>query len=87
MFWDIISLQFSRGRRYFKQRFGAKLVTASLFFLVFAAVAAGIYIFFYKGFGFLTRYPYFKDAIVLYSFELFFLLVSFLLSFQPSSLF
>ncbi len=65
--------------RYFKKNAAAKLITAALFLLVLLAVAAGIYQFFYYGFLYLKNYPYFRPALMLYSFEIFFLLIGFLI--------
>jgi hypothetical protein len=79
MFLFFWGLQLSRIRRYFKHRTVAKLITAGLFIAVFLAVAAGIYEFFLHGFKYLATFPYFRNALTLYAFELFFLLTSFLI--------
>jgi hypothetical protein len=64
--------------RYFHKNSAAKIITVALFFLVFCAVAFGIYQFFYQGFLYLKDYSYFRPALTLYSFEVFFLLIGFL---------
>ena len=73
--WQI---NFRRFGRYFYQSRAAKIITVALFLLVFCAVAVGIYQFFYHGFLYLEDYPYFRPALTLYSFEVFFLLIGFL---------
>ncbi len=73
--WQI---NLKRFGRYFNKNHAAKIITVVLFFLVFCAVAAGIYQFFYRGFLYLKDYPYFRPALMLYSFEVFFLLIAFL---------
>lgn len=73
--WQI---NFRRFGRYFKKNPAAKIITVALFLLVFCAVAVGIYLFFYHGFLYLKDYPYFRPALMLYSFEVFFLLIGFL---------
>lgn len=73
--WQI---NFRRISRYFKKNSAARIITAALFMLVFCAVAAGIYQFFYHGFLYLKDYPFFRPALTLYSFEVFFLLIGFL---------
>ncbi len=71
-------LNVRRFKRYFYKKSAGKLITAGLFLLVFIAVAVGIYQFFSHGFTFLKNYPYFRAALLLYSFETFFLLIGFL---------
>jgi hypothetical protein len=73
--WQI---NLKRFGRYFKKDQAAKIITVTLFLLVFCAVALGIYQFFYHGFLYLKDYPYFRPALMLYSFEVFFLLIAFL---------
>jgi hypothetical protein len=73
--WQI---NFRRFGRYFQKNRAAKIITVALFLLVFCAVAVGIYQFFYHGFLYLKDFPYFRPALMLYSFEIFFLLICFL---------
>ncbi|MDR3642688.1 MAG: hypothetical protein P4L74_03630 [Candidatus Doudnabacteria bacterium] len=76
--WQI---NFKRFGRYFRKNSAAKIITVALFLAVFCAVAAGIYQFFYHGFLYLKDFPYFRPALTLYSFEVFFLLIGFLVWF------
>ncbi len=73
--WQIHLRRFGR---YFQKNRTAKIITVVLFLTVFCAVALGIYQFFYQGFGYLKNYPYFRPALILYAFEIFFLLIGFL---------
>ena len=76
-----LRLKITRFLRYFKKGKAGKLITAGLFFAVFFGVAVGIYQFFLKGFIYLHIFPYFETSLLLYSFELFFLLLGFLVWF------
>ncbi len=64
--------------RYFKTRPAAKTITFSLFVLLFISMGVGISIFFEKAFWFIKGFPYLEKALIFYVFELFFLLVSYL---------
>jgi hypothetical protein len=77
----LLKIQFRNLLKYFKKGKSAKIVTALLFFGVFFAVAFGIYEFFLKGFSYLHDFPYFENSLLLYSFELFFLFLGFLVWF------
>ena len=66
--------------RYFSgSRRSAKIFTAFLFLLLTALVSAGIFFFFKRGFESIARDLYYRDALILYIAELFFLAVSFLI--------
>lgn len=56
---------------YFKSKTLAKLITVSLFLVVFYLVALGIYFFFVSGFNFLNKDEYLRLPITLYFYELF----------------
>jgi ABC-2 type transport system permease protein len=81
MFSYLLKFQAQRIGRYFKNNKAAKSITIVLFALVFLSIAFGVYKFF--NFGAATidsdSYLYFRNALVLYVFEVFFLLVYFLL--------
>lgn len=79
MFLDIYRLNLRRFMRYFKTRRAAKLITIGLFLAVFLAVAIGIYQFFSHSFFYIAKYPDLRNAVMLYSLELFLLLVTFLI--------
>lgn len=64
--------------RFFHRKKTAKLITAGLFLAVIFAFMAGLYLFFSAGFNYINSYPFFQDAVLLYSYELFFGLVAFL---------
>lgn len=75
----LLGFQFKRLGRHFKTRPAAKIITTILFLAVFCGVAFGIYRFFISAFLYLKDFPFFRGALTLYSFELFFLLISFLI--------
>ncbi len=79
MLLNFYQLQLKRLRRFFATRTLAKVITVTLFAIVFGGVALGIYVFFSKGFYYIAQYDDLRDAVLLYSLELFFLLVSLLI--------
>lgn len=64
--------------RYFQTRRLAKIITATLFVAVFIGVAFGTFFFFKNGFFFLIQNPVLADVLPLYVYELFLLLISYL---------
>lgn len=71
MFSLLFSHFLQRAARYFKHNRAAKLTTAFLFLCIIGLLAAGVFSFFLHGFRFLAATNYFKDAILLYLYELF----------------
>ncbi len=72
-----------RAIRYFVHNRFAKLFPVLVFFLLISVLAAGIYVFFLRGFQFISKYQFFKDAVLLYIYELF-MLVTFILMFASA---
>ena len=66
--------------RYFRRNRVAKIITVFLFLLVFAAIAAGVYLFFTRGLRSIAGDPFLRVAIPLYINELFFLIVGYLMA-------
>lgn len=64
--------------RYFKTRRLAKGITAFLFLGTFFSVALGIFLFSQKGFLLIAKDPYLKTAMPLYVYELFLLIIFYL---------
>jgi len=79
MFGLILKYHRLVASRYFKSRRAAKLITVFLFLLVIAVVVAGLFIFFERGFSYITKDVFFSDALVLYSYEFFLLAVAYLI--------
>ncbi len=71
MFSLLFSHFLRQAAHYFKHNRVAKLTTAALFLCIIALLAAGVFSFFLHGFRFLSETNYFKDAILLYLYELF----------------
>ncbi len=78
----LFKFQLSRLLRYFKNRLAAKLITVGLFFLVFLAVAVGLYLFFRQGFYYLNSDQYFREPITLYVYEIFFIIIGLIIVFN-----
>ncbi|MGC9605183.1 MAG: hypothetical protein ABSF56_00250 [Minisyncoccia bacterium] len=76
-------LSLRRAERYFERNRTAKLITAFFFLLLVVGLATGIYFFFKAGFSFIAGYPFFRDAVTLYIYELF-LLIVFMLAFTSA---
>ncbi|MCU0679127.1 MAG: ABC transporter permease [Planctomycetes bacterium] len=66
-------------KKFFQTRRTAKAITIALFCLVLGAVGTGIYFFLVEGFYFIGRDPYFRQALTLYFYELYFLFISLLI--------
>lgn len=70
-------------RRYFSSQTLARSLIAFLFFAVFLGLAFGIFLFFRESFRFIAADDFFRDALLLYTYELF-LLASFVLIFASA---
>ncbi|OHB21435.1 MAG: hypothetical protein A2939_00925 [Parcubacteria group bacterium RIFCSPLOWO2_01_FULL_48_18] len=64
--------------RYFQTQRLAKWITAGIFLLVFAGVAAGIFVFLKASFQFMVSDPFLRSALPLYVYELFLLIITYL---------
>lgn len=56
------------------------MITLTLFAIIFAALAVGVYFFFLEGFGYIKSYPFFAQALTLYSYEVYLLFIIFLIA-------
>lgn len=74
--------QIKRANRYFRKKKSAKLITAVLFFLVFLLIASGIYYFFSRGFSFIAEEQISLQALLLYFYEIFFLILGAIIFFS-----
>ena len=78
----MIRLLFSFGgaqiSRYFRTRKIAKAVTILLFLLMFAGIATAVFFFFRRGLLFFIGDEYFQDALLLYVYEIYFLIIAIL---------
>jgi len=79
-------LQYYRNRftRYFQSQKIAKLITIFLFLSIFGALSVGIYFFVKEGLGFTVNVPYFKDVLPLFMYEMFLLIIGFLVILSAS---
>ena len=68
--------RYNRARHFFSSSPIARGITAFLFIVVLGFVAIGIYQFGVYGLRFITTEAYLRDALPLYVYELFFLIVS-----------
>lgn len=74
--------RYNRARHFFSSSPVARGITAFLFIIVLGLVAVGIYFFGVYGLRFITTEVYLRDALPLYVYELFFLIVSGLVFFS-----
>ncbi|MCH7756639.1 hypothetical protein IIC45_00945 [Patescibacteria group bacterium] len=79
-------LQYYRNRftRYFQNQKLAKLITVFLFLSIFGALSVGIYFFVRGGLLFTVNTPYFKDVLPLFLYEMFLLIIGFLVILSAS---
>ena len=80
------SYQIRKLGRYFQTKQLAKTITVGLFFLVFFAIALGVYLFTSEGLSYVTRDAFLKEAIALYIYEIYLLIIMFLVFFILSYL-
>lgn len=83
MFSLFIQYYSKKFRRYFSSQVLARSLTAFLFLVVFVGLALGIFLFFRESFRFIAADDFFRDALLLYIYELF-LLISFVLIFASA---
>ncbi len=82
MWFQLLHYRLQNLKGYFKTGRPAKIVTVGLFLLVLTAVAVGVYLFAREGFYYVSADPYFKDALSLYVYEVYLLIISFLVLFN-----
>jgi len=76
MFTQLWHYHWQRIIRYFKHRKTAKIITAALFVFIFILVAVAIFYLFKEGFQTFALDPFLVEAMPLYVYELFLLLIS-----------
>lgn len=67
--------QLQKIKKFFSTKGTAKLITLACFILLFAVLGWGIYLFFVEGFSYINSYPFFAQAITLYSYEIYLLFI------------
>lgn len=78
MITELISYLFSRIAHYFRTKRLAKSITLAFFLFVFVGIARALYLFFRWGLAFVVKDVYLRDAMPLFVYELFFLIIIFL---------
>ena len=75
----LLYYQLKRTLRYFYFRRAAKIFTLTAFVGVFGGIAWGLYHLFLEGFSYIDSYPFFAQALTLYSYEIYLLLITLLI--------
>lgn len=71
----LANCQIQKIKKFFSTRRIAKLITLACFFALFILLGFAIYFFFVEGFSYINSYPFFAQAIVLYSYEVYLLFI------------
>jgi hypothetical protein len=80
MMLSIFYYRLKRAIEYFKVRKTAKIITLALFAVVFIGLAIGLYFFFLEGLSYIKSYPFFAQALTLYSYEAYLLFITILIA-------
>lgn len=80
----LLQYYWNRFTRYFQSQKFAKLITVFLFLSIFGTLSVGIYFFVKEGLLFMVNTPYFKDVLLFFMYEMFLLIVGFLVILSAS---
>jgi len=78
----LFTYSINRLGRYFQKNRSAKIITTLLFLLLFIGIGFSVFIFLKKGLSFTAQDPLFARAFSLYIYEMFFLVVGYLVLFS-----
>jgi ABC-2 type transport system permease protein len=71
----LLRCQLQKIKRFFATRKTAKIATLACFLIVFVGLGVGIYFFFVEGFSYFQSFPFFAQALTLYGYEAYLLLI------------
>ncbi len=85
----LLRYQLQKIKKIFLSRKTAKLIVLACFIAIFTGLGVAVYFFFVKGFSYIQSYPFFAQAVTLYSYEVYLLFIFLLIAISSfiSSLF